>query len=188
MWRGLQGTWPRQGLLVQGGIPSHAGCSVQPQGTGRSYSLLRWVFHLANTAQARSRQRTQGIFMEEVHASNSLSSSKLAAPAQKDLGAVNNSVWLRDFHFAGPRSPIPQGPVGAGCLLLPSRCSARFPAPFRRAAEMLPARVSPHRPPAPSSPFSASPSPAPRLHLFLHLPVLCLPPPPLPRPSLPCST
>lgn len=139
MWWGLQGTWPRQGLLVQRGIPSHAGRSVQPQGAGRSYSLLHWVFHLANTAQARSRQRTQGIFMEEVHASNSLSSSKLAAPAQKDLGAVNNSVWLRDFHFAGPCSPLPQGPARGRLPLLPS--AAPLASPLLSAA--LP-RCSPH--------------------------------------------
>lgn len=93
---------------------SLAPCSCKTlEGAAR---FLHWAFHLANAAQARSQQRTRGIFMGEVHASNSLSSFKLAAPAQKDLGAVNNSAWLRDFHFAGPCSPIPQGPAGAAWL------------------------------------------------------------------------
>ena len=66
-------------------------CSCQAL-EGAAHALC-WASHLAAAARARSRQRARGIFMEEVHASNSLSSSELAAPAQKDLGAVNNSAW-----------------------------------------------------------------------------------------------
>lgn len=155
--------------------------------------FLRRAFHPANAAQAGSQQqqqqqqRTRGIFMGEVHASNSLSSFKLAAPAQKDLGAVNNSAWLRDFHFTGPCSPIPQGPAGAAWLC---RASPRLrPTPWGLCT------LLPSPPPCPS--LHAQPRPPASL---LHLPLLsaCLffPPSPcslsgglplLPRLSLPSS-
>lgn len=155
--------------------------SVQLEGVAH---FLRWVFHLANSSPACSRQCAQGIFMEEVHASNSLSSSKLAAPAQKDLGAVNNSVWLRDFHFAGPGLLLPQGPA-RGWLPSPllSFLSSLSPAPRWRGA-----------------PHTRLPQPRPPCFTFCSLPAsflsisrffVCaspLPSPPLPSPSLPCST
>lgn len=151
------------------------GPSVQLQALEGVAHFLRWAFHLANTTRACSRHCTQGIFMEEVHASNSLSSFKLAAPAQKDLGAVNNSVWLRDFHFAGPCSPIPQGsalliapPLHTACPA-PSRCAAGGPA--------LPSPVLL----LPCFTFSCS-LPA---SFFLHPPVLCLAASPLSPPPVP---
>lgn len=121
------------------------------------------AFHLANSSAARWRRRARGIFMEEVHASNSLSSSKLAAPAQKDLGAVNNSVWLRDFHFSGPGWLLPQG-----CL----------PHPLRRGA------AHPARPPC----FTFCSLPASFLSISLFFVCASPLPSPLPSPSLPCST
>lgn len=92
--------------------------------------------------------------MEEVHASNSLSSSKLAAPAQKDLGAVNNSVWLRDFHFSGPGLPLPQGPA-RGWLLAAPPCSSPL------APQLLPGSPSPILPASPSAPCLCLSSPSP---------------------------
>lgn len=124
--------------------------------------FLCWAFHLANSAPARWRQRARGIFMEEVHASNSLSSSKLATPAQKDLGAVNNSVWLRDFHFAGPGSLLPQGPA-RGCL----------PHPLWRGA--------PHPPHPPCFTFCSLPASFLSISLFF---VCASPSPPLPVPPM----
>lgn len=152
--------------------------SVRLQALEGVAHFLCWAFHLANTTRACSRHCTQGIFMEEVHASNSLSSFKLAAPAQKDLGAVNNSVWLRDFHFAGPCSPIPQG----SALRVAPRPHTACPAPSRCAAggPALPSPVLL----LPCFTFSCF-LPA---SFFLHPPVLCLAAfPLLPRPSLPSS-
>lgn len=138
--------------------------------------FLHRAFHPANTAQTGSQQQqqqqqrhTRGIFMGEVHASNSLSSFKLAAPAQKDLGAVNNSAWLRDFHFAGPCSPIPQGPAGAAW---PCRASPRLRPTAWGSCTLLP---SP--PPCPSLHTQPRP-PASLLHLPLLSACLFFPPSP----------
>lgn len=100
--------------------------------------------------------------MEEVHASNSLSSSKLAAPAQKDLGAVNNSVWLRDFHFAGPGLPIPQGLV-RGWLPAPFRSAPPLASQLLSAAL---ARSSMHAPPCTASPPAQYAQPCPPCFTF----------------------
>lgn len=48
-------------------------------------------------------------FNEEVYAFNSLSLSKPVI--QQDLGAVNNSVWLRDFHCSVAAGSVPTGPT-----------------------------------------------------------------------------
>lgn len=126
----------------------------------------------------------RGIFMEEVHASNSLSSSKLAAPAQKDLGAVNNSVWLRDFHFAGPCSPIPQG-LARGWPPIPPLASWLLPAALARGSVPVPPALPPPALCAQPCPpcFSCS---LPASFLSISLFFVCRLPRP-PRPSLPCS-
>lgn len=161
-WWGAWGTW-----LAGPALPTAPGGKGHPkQWTAPWCSctalrgvahFLHWAFHLAKAAQACSQQCAQGIFMEEVHASNSLSSPKLAAPAQKDLGAVNNSVWLRDFHFAGPCWPVLQGP---GCSLLFAPLLHLLPGSFPLA------RGSPRCLPQPSRVLLTSPSPVPCLHLF----------------------
>ena len=48
-------------------------------------------------------------FIEEVYAFNSLSLSKPVV--QQDFRAVNNSVWLRDFHGCAAAGVGPTGPV-----------------------------------------------------------------------------
>lgn len=48
-------------------------------------------------------------FIEEVYAFNSLSLSKPVV--QQDFRAVNNSVWLRDFHGCAAAGSGPTGPV-----------------------------------------------------------------------------
>lgn len=197
-WRGVWGTW------LTGPAPPRApgGKGHPEQWMAPRYSckalegvahFLRWAFHLASTAQACSQQCTQGIFMEEVHASNSLSSSKLAAPAQKDLGAVNNSVWLRDFHFAGPCLPVPQGPA-RGWLPAPLRSALPLASQLlsavlaRGSVHAPPCTTSPPQPDTPSPVLPASPSPAPCLRLFSPSPSsLSATSPLLPRLSLPCS-
>ena len=163
--RGLWGTWltgpaPRRGPSGKGRPEQWTAPRCSCKALERVAHFLRWAFHLANTVQACSRQCTQGIFMEEVHASNSLSSSKLAAPAQKDLGAVNNSVWLRDFHFAGPGLPIPQGLVRGW---LPARFRSAPPLASQLLSAAL-ARSSMHAPPR-----TASPPVRPALSSLLHL-------------------
>lgn len=51
----------------------------------------------------------RGPFNEEVYAFNSLSLPKPVI--QQDLGAVNNSVWLRDFHCSAAAGSVPTGPT-----------------------------------------------------------------------------
>lgn len=63
-------------------------------------------------------------FIEEVYAFNSLSLSKPAV--QQDLGAVNNSVWLRDFHCSAAAGLGPQARSGLSRTLLGSPSPGPF--------------------------------------------------------------
>lgn len=59
-----------------------------------------------SSGQARDLAR-EAPFIEEVYAFNSLSLSKPVV--QQDLGAVNNAVWLRDFHCSVAAGSGPTG-------------------------------------------------------------------------------
>lgn len=86
----------------------------------QAHKLLETFPSLQPTVFSSGRARDlarEAPFIEEVYAFNSLSLSKPVV--QQDLGAVNNAVWLRDFHCSaaagsgptGLRWPLPH-PVG----------------------------------------------------------------------------
>lgn len=86
----------------------------------QAHKLLETFPSLRPTAFSSGRAQDlarEAPFIEEVYAFNSLSLSKPVV--QQDLGAVNNAVWLRDFHCSAAAGSGPTGlcPALLGCPL-----------------------------------------------------------------------
>lgn len=96
--------WPQTPKAPSRGSQAASRTLQQDRKQLGKFSLQLLPFHLAGLGIWR-----ESPFIEEVYAFNSLSLSKPVV--QQDLGAVNNSVWLRDFHCFAAAGSVPTGPT-----------------------------------------------------------------------------